>query len=198
MRFHRLGLIALLLAGCGGGDRPSTSPGTATASSSSASPSGSASSAPSASASVASAPPKRRSNFGRPYEIGHGSAEKGIENTDYSSGGASTSGACAEQRCNGSASPALQSFLDDAAKRTRPCYEKMHREDPAIAGVIEMSVRVAADGTVCERRMTMDQSARTTLSSCVQSQFDSITKAPAPQGGCAVVPVRFSKKQIMP
>jgi hypothetical protein len=98
-------------------------------------------------------------------------------------------------RCDGSATPALQSALRGTAQSAQGCYNRALRNSEA-SGRLLVSVQLASNGSVCNASLAEDSVHSGEIASCVLGRFRGHT-FPAPQGGCTTVniPISFAIKQ---
>lgn len=94
---------------------------------------------------------------------------------------------CADP-CRGRETPELLSALGAKAGQARSCYEKALSNDAALAGKLEVGVRVSPTGEVCSAKVGKDSLADATVTSCVLQRFRA-GKYPKPTGGCVTVSV---------
>lgn len=94
--------------------------------------------------------------------------------------------------CQGDAPPALQSALTATASASRGCYERALRNNAALQGRMVVSVRIAANGTVCGASISQDALGAQDVSSCVLGLFRGKTYPPPTGGRCVDVNVPLS------
>jgi hypothetical protein len=94
--------------------------------------------------------------------------------------------------CNGRETPQLLSALGAKAGQARSCYEKALSNNSALAGRLEIGVRVSRTGAVCSASVGKDGLGNASVASCVLSRFRGGTY-PQPTGGCVdvAVPLNF-------
>lgn len=94
--------------------------------------------------------------------------------------------------CNGRETPQLLSALGAKAGQARSCYEKALSNNSALAGRLEIGVRVSRTGAVCSASVRKDGLGNASVTSCVLSRFRGGTY-PQPTGGCVdvAVPMNF-------
>jgi hypothetical protein len=94
--------------------------------------------------------------------------------------------------CNGRETPQLLSALGAKAGQARSCYEKALSNNSALAGRLEIGVRVSRTGAVCSASVGKDGLGNASVASCVLSRFRGGTY-PQPTGGCVdvAVPMNF-------
>jgi hypothetical protein len=94
--------------------------------------------------------------------------------------------------CNGRETPELTSALGAKARQARSCYERALSNNTALAGKIEVGVRVSPTGAACSAVAGKDTLGDAAVSGCVLSRFRS-GKYPKPTGGCVdlSVPINF-------
>jgi hypothetical protein len=94
--------------------------------------------------------------------------------------------------CNGKETTELTSALGAKARQARSCYERALSNNTALAGRIEVGVRVSPTGSACSAVAGKDTLGDSAVSSCVLSRFKS-GKYPKPTGGCVdlSVPINF-------
>jgi hypothetical protein len=94
--------------------------------------------------------------------------------------------------CNGRETPELTSALGAKARQARGCYERALSNNTALAGKIEVGVRVSPTGAACSAVAGNDTLGDAAVSGCVLSRFRS-GKYPKPTGGCVdlSVPINF-------
>jgi hypothetical protein len=94
--------------------------------------------------------------------------------------------------CNGRETPQLLSALGAKAGQARSCYEKALSNNSALAGRLEIAVRVSRTGAVCSASVGKDGLRDASVASCVLSRFRGGTY-PQPTGGCVdvAVPLNF-------
>jgi hypothetical protein len=90
--------------------------------------------------------------------------------------------------CRGKETPALLSALAAKAGQARSCYEKALSNDAALAGKLEVGVRVSPTGEACSAKVGKDTLADAAVTSCVLQRFRA-GKYPKPTGGCVTVSV---------
>jgi hypothetical protein len=94
--------------------------------------------------------------------------------------------------CNGRETPELTSALGAKARQARGCYERALSNNTALAGKIEVGIRVSPTGAACSAVAGKDTLGDAVVSGCVLSRFRS-GKYPKPTGGCVdlSVPINF-------
>jgi hypothetical protein len=94
-------------------------------------------------------------------------------------------------KCNGQATPELETALAVRAKQARRCYEQALKDDPNLKGRMQATIRIASNGQVCSS--TIDSSEIPVITGCVDRVFRVSGSFPAPKGGCvdAKVPMQF-------
>ena len=90
--------------------------------------------------------------------------------------------------CKGRESPELLSALSARARQARSCYERALSNNTALAGKMEVSVRVSRTGATCSADVLKDELKDGKVASCVLGRFRS-GKYPEPTGGCVNVSV---------
>ena len=100
---------------------------------------------------------------------------------------------CGVKSCNGTTTSELESALAFRAKQAHRCYDSALANDSSLKGKVELQLRVASNGNVCEVDVTGNDMGTTTVSTCVQNWFRSAGHFPSPKGGCidAKVPISF-------
>jgi hypothetical protein len=94
--------------------------------------------------------------------------------------------------CAGAETPELLRALRASAARARSCYEKALANDSALAGRLEVAVRVSPTGSVCSASIGKDGLGNAAVATCVLSRVRG-GAYPAPTGGCVdvLVPLNF-------
>ncbi len=95
---------------------------------------------------------------------------------------------CSERDCEGNVTPALRGALEARRAGGRHCYQKALANNPGLSGKLNVRLRVARDGRVCNAELSADQLKDVTLSSCVLGLYRGVS-LPRPQGGCVVIDV---------
>jgi hypothetical protein len=90
--------------------------------------------------------------------------------------------------CNGRETAELLSALGAKAGQARSCYEKALSNNGALAGRLEVAVRVSPTGSACSASIGKDGLGDAAVTSCLLSRFRS-GKYPQPTGGCVDVSV---------
>lgn len=90
--------------------------------------------------------------------------------------------------CNGKESPELLSAIGAKAGQARSCYERALSNNNALAGRLEIAVRVSRTGSVCSASIAKDGLGDAAVTSCVLSRFRG-GRYPQPSGGCVDVSV---------
>lgn len=100
---------------------------------------------------------------------------------------------CGATKCNGTASPDLESALAFRAKQAHSCYDSALANDSSLKGKIAISVRVASNGQVCSAGVASNEMGSQAVAQCVANKFRQTGYFPAPKGGCidANVPITF-------
>lgn len=99
--------------------------------------------------------------------------------------------------CKGRESPALLGAMRVKARQARGCYEQALSNDSALAGKLQVSVRVSPTGAACSASVESDSLGDASVTSCVLSHFRSGTY-PRPSGGCVNVSVPMNFKPAGP
>jgi hypothetical protein len=97
---------------------------------------------------------------------------------------------CAEP-CKGRETPELLASLRTKAGQARSCYERALANDSALAGKLEVALRVGANGAACSASIAKDTLGNAALESCALARLRG-GKYPAPTGGCVDVSVPMS------
>jgi hypothetical protein len=108
------------------------------------------------------------------------------------SAGRDASSPC-EGRCKGRPGEKLVEWLSYLAKKSHRCYDQALAIDAKLKGRVRITVRIGADGEICEARGDGD-GAMQSVADCAADTFRLNREAlPAPEGGCAevVVPINF-------
>jgi hypothetical protein len=100
---------------------------------------------------------------------------------------------CDVKKCSGASTPDLEAALAQRAKQTRVCYNQALASDSTLQGHVQISVRVAANGTVCSAGVAGNDMGTPVVAQCVASKFRQTAGFPSPKGGCVdtVVPISF-------
>ncbi len=101
---------------------------------------------------------------------------------------------CAVKSCgSGTTTSELESALAFRAKQAHRCYDSALANDSSLKGKVELQVRIASNGNVCDVDVTGNDMGTPTVASCVQNWFRSAAHFPSPKGGCidAKIPISF-------
>ena len=100
---------------------------------------------------------------------------------------------CSVKSCSGETTPELVSALAFRAKQAHRCYDTALANDSSLQGKIQISVRVASNGNVCNAGVVNSDSSMGNVASCVANTFRTSGHFPAPKSGCvdAQVPIAF-------
>jgi hypothetical protein len=90
--------------------------------------------------------------------------------------------------CKGRETPELLAAMRTKAGQARSCYERALSNDSALAGKLELAVRVGADGSACSSSVANDSLGDVSVKSCALARFRG-AKFPKPVGGCVNVSV---------
>jgi hypothetical protein len=90
--------------------------------------------------------------------------------------------------CVGKETPELLTAIGAKAGQARSCYEKALSNDSALAGRLEVGVRVSRTGSACSVSVGKDGLGNASVTSCVLARFRG-GKYPQPTGGCVDVSV---------
>lgn len=90
--------------------------------------------------------------------------------------------------CRGKETPELLGAVRAKASQARSCYEKALSINAALAGKLEVSVRVSPTGEACSVEIGKDSLGDAAVTSCVLQRFRG-GKYPKPTGGCVTVSV---------
>jgi hypothetical protein len=90
--------------------------------------------------------------------------------------------------CRGKETAELLSSLRAKAGQARSCYERALGNDGALAGKLEVAVRVGANGAACSASVVNDTLGDTAVTSCALARFRG-GRYPKPIGGCVNVSV---------
>jgi len=94
--------------------------------------------------------------------------------------------------CQGKETAELLGALRAKAGQARSCYERALSNNSALAGKLEVGVRVGANGAACAASVTNDTLGDAAVKSCAVARFRG-AKYPKPTGGCLdiSVPMNF-------
>ncbi|MEO7113092.1 MAG: AgmX/PglI C-terminal domain-containing protein, partial [Polyangiaceae bacterium] len=101
---------------------------------------------------------------------------------------------CGVKTCgSGTTTSELESALAFRAKQAHRCYDSALANDSSLKGKVELQVRIASNGNVCEVDVTGNDMGTPTVASCVQNWFRAAGHFPSPKGGCidAKIPISF-------
>lgn len=90
--------------------------------------------------------------------------------------------------CRGKETAELLSSLRAKAGQARSCYERALGNDGALAGKLEVAVRVGANGAACSASVANDTLGDAAVKSCALARFRG-GRYPKPIGGCVDVSV---------
>lgn len=90
--------------------------------------------------------------------------------------------------CRGRETAELLGALRAKAGQARSCYERALSNDSALAGKLEIDVRVGADGAACSAAVAEDTLGDAAVKSCALARFRG-ARYPRPSGGCVNVSV---------
>ena len=112
--------------------------------------------------------------------------------------GAKNAVASCPKRCLGRASPDLVPALQERGAQARRCYNQALAEDPTLQGVMQLHLRVAENGRVCQANITASEMPDD-VNDCVRNILAG-TDYPASSDGCVgvTVPIRFSPGVVRP
>jgi hypothetical protein len=79
------------------------------------------------------------------------------------------------------------------AGQARSCYEHALSNDSSLAGKLQVSLRVGADGAACSAAVANDTLGDAAVTSCALARFRG-GKYPRPSGGCVDVSVPMNFK----
>lgn len=99
---------------------------------------------------------------------------------------------CAVTVCNGKSTSELEGALQARARQSRSCYNTALAQDSSLQGHVKLSVRVAANGTVCGARVVSNDMGSSVVADCVATKFRQAAGFPAPKGGCADIEMPLS------
>jgi len=100
---------------------------------------------------------------------------------------------CDAKSCSGQTTSELESALAFRAKQAHRCYDSALANDSTLQGKVELQLRVASNGNVCQVDVTGNDMGTSSVASCVAGYFRSAGHFPAPKGGCidAKIPISF-------
>ena len=103
-----------------------------------------------------------------------------------------TYGACEVKSCSGSITPELEQALAYRAKTAHKCYDAALSQDNSLQGKVQISVRIAANGNVCNAGVVSSDTGLSGVASCVAGFFRG-SHFPNPKSGCVdtAVPLNF-------
>jgi outer membrane biosynthesis protein TonB len=106
-----------------------------------------------------------------------------------------TANPCAA-KCSGTGNSSLNAAISGRAGAARPCYERALRVNSALQGKLMITVRIDAQGNVCNASVSQDAIHSPEVANCVMGMFRS-AKFPPPTGGCldAQVPLSFVPRE---
>jgi len=90
--------------------------------------------------------------------------------------------------CRGKETAELLSSLRAKAGQARSCYERALANNGALAGKLEVTLRVGANGAACSASVANDTLADAAVKSCALARFRG-GRYPKPTGGCVDVSV---------
>lgn len=90
--------------------------------------------------------------------------------------------------CDGRETAELLSSLRAKAGQARSCYERALSNNGALAGKLEVTLRVGANGAACSASVASDTLGDAAVKSCALARFRG-GKYPKPTGGCVDVSV---------
>jgi hypothetical protein len=90
--------------------------------------------------------------------------------------------------CRGKETPELLGSMRVKAGQARSCYERALSNNSALAGRIEVAVRVGANGVACSASVANDTLGDVSVKSCALGRFRG-AQYPKPSGGCVDVSV---------
>ncbi len=98
---------------------------------------------------------------------------------------------CDARTCSGGMTSDLEAALAFRAKTAHRCYDDALAQDSTLHGNVKISVRIAANGTLCSANATASDLANPSVAACIASRFRQAGHFPAPSGGCldANVPI---------
>ncbi|MEO8875746.1 MAG: AgmX/PglI C-terminal domain-containing protein [Polyangiaceae bacterium] len=100
---------------------------------------------------------------------------------------------CSVKTCSGATTSELESALAFRAKQAHRCYDSALANDSTLQGKVELQLRIASNGNVCQVDITGNDMGTPAVASCVSNWFRAAGHFPAPKGGCidAKVPISF-------
>jgi outer membrane biosynthesis protein TonB len=93
-----------------------------------------------------------------------------------------------DEPCRGKETAELLSSLRAKAGQARSCYERALGNNGALAGKLEVALRVGANGAACSASIANDTLGDAAVKSCALARFRG-GKYPKPTGGCVDVSV---------
>ncbi|WP_394825151.1 AgmX/PglI C-terminal domain-containing protein [Pendulispora albinea] len=108
---------------------------------------------------------------------------------------ASSSGTagCEPKVCAGAVTSELETALAFRAKQAHRCYDQALTQDNTLQGKVQISVRIAPSGNVCNVGVASNDMGTPVVAQCVAGYFKQAAHFPSPKGGCldTVVPISF-------
>ena len=103
---------------------------------------------------------------------------------------------CDAKKCTGVSSSELETALQFRVKQAHRCYDNALGQDPTLKGKITVSVRIGANGQVCNAGIASNEMGSQNVGTCVAGYFRN-ANFPSPKGGCADVniPINFVPRQ---
>jgi outer membrane biosynthesis protein TonB len=102
----------------------------------------------------------------------------------------SAGGGC-DATCIGKSPPELAQALQVRAAQARRCYNSALASDSSLRGHVTVSVKVAANGSVCAANVASNDMGSPAVGACAANIFRNASY-PAPKGGCVVASVPMS------
>jgi hypothetical protein len=98
--------------------------------------------------------------------------------------------------CTGAGSPDLVPAIRERASEARLCYDRALRENPRLAGKVQLRIRIAPAGAVCGVKIEKDTLGSPWMARCLEELFKIPFRA-APADGCVetVVPLAFESRE---
>jgi len=100
-----------------------------------------------------------------------------------------------EKTCNGTATPEIETALQQRAKQSRVCYDKALATDPTLKGKMSLSVKIGSNGSVCSVSVGSNDIGNDFIAQCATNLFRTSAFA-NPKGGCveATIPLNFQPR----
>lgn len=103
---------------------------------------------------------------------------------------------CDAKKCGGVSSSELENALQFRVKQAHRCYDNALAQDPTLRGKVTVSVRIGANGQVCNAGIASNEMSSQQVAQCVSGYFRG-ANFPSPKGGCVDVniPINFVPRQ---